>query len=119
MRVDGLVMLFCVFVLWNLGLLTHPRHRRQEIDARDTLARERIYKPPVRTRSSSSRIHLPCDFPERAFTASDGTSSEMMKLKVDVCLSVFFLFLKSYLASAHVQSRDLLLLVFPTLATKK
>ena len=54
---------FCVVVLWNLDLLTHSRHRRQDINARDTLACERIYKPAFRTiSSSSSHIHLPCVF---------------------------------------------------------
>jgi len=52
MRVYGLVMLFSVFVLWNLDLLTHSRHRRQEIDARDMAARGRIYKPSLLTTSS-------------------------------------------------------------------
>jgi len=46
MRVDGLVMLFRIFVLLNLDLLTHARHRRQEIDARDMAASGRICNPP-------------------------------------------------------------------------
>ena len=42
-------MLFCVLVVCNLDLLTHSRHRRQEIDARDMADRGRIYKPSIFT----------------------------------------------------------------------
>jgi len=60
MRVAGLAMLFCVFFLLNLELLTHARHRRQEIDARDMAASGRIYKPWfLITPSSPSHTYFP------------------------------------------------------------
>jgi len=60
MRVAGLVISFRVSVIWNLDFLTHARHRRQEIDARDMAASGRIYKPSfLITPSSPSHTYFP------------------------------------------------------------
>jgi len=61
-------MLFRIFVLLNLDLLTHARHRRQEIDARDMAASGRICNPPPplpRHRTFFSITHMPTGHSQR------------------------------------------------------
>ena len=120
MRVARLRMLFRVFALWNLDLLAHSRYRRQETDARDMAARGRIYKPALRTiSSSSSHTYFPGLFSKTQCASAMWCFLQKPKTGIP-CLSLGLLPLSKILfGCSHVQSRDLLLLVFPTPATKK